>query len=131
MTFTQNQMNRCSEIARQIHGNGMRHVMRATGSLQGKTLADLYGETFEVGIEPESLSRVSFQELLVIVSTADKLYYAKQENGKATFEVKTEFSEREAAELVALVEIELPHDGGKTLKLSRVKPPEAQAAPWN
>ena len=126
--FNEVRMRRCTEMARSImnhwaKSNAFSYVVRATESVEGLTFSDLKKQYFSVGVTEPTVD-LPFLDLLVLFSIIQQQTAAMKARSKKdakTFQlkvqIKTEFTDEEAATLLSGIQIHTPFDTGKLLRV--------------
>lgn len=131
-TFNQVRMDRCTKIQRSIMENWQRtnaftYIVRATESLDGSELDALRKQYFTVGVNNE-LQDIPFHDMLVVFSMIEQECAALEKHKQETkdspqteftikYQISTDFPDEEAVRLLSGIRIEMPHDGGKFMRM--------------
>ncbi len=126
-------MKRCTAIVSAIFEawrltNSFDYVFRATSSIHGKPVDQLHTEYFEVGVG-NNVRPVPFIDMLVVMDAITKQSEAMEsrqvlgDSFTVKYQIRTEFSDAEAARLLSSFEVETPFDEGKRLRVQECHGP--------
>lgn len=123
-------MQRCADIAQRLIFNWQRtnrfeYTVRATDAVHGIDIGELRKRRFSLAAGTEDYGVLPVDDVLVIFSLIERQVQALQQfqgnlpsSFRSSIQVGSDFSDDQAARVLAQLRIETPHDPGKHLKIA-------------
>jgi hypothetical protein len=123
-------MQRCADIAQKIifrwqRTNRFEYSLRATSPVEGLEISELRKRKFALGAGEEDFGELPLDDVLAIFALIERQVQAlKQFQGnlppsyRTSIQVGPDFSDDQAARILAQLRIETPHDPGKYLAVA-------------